>query len=461
MAHHYAPGGFGEDIVLYSGRFGLSDHPDQLFNGQVALTFKSGTPAVIASGTQVAGDPDLSWLHDGPAAQMWRAGSEATFEPGGDPLARVGPDAAALEDGPWPRVGTPLQGCVGDGSALDRVTFLIANGWDSASGYPLIEGDPPTVWRGRTTAAADGWTITIDARPNLDLAEAEATGTALITHIGEVVRTDRTRFTATEAFDVLDRLRLAMTIATVRRVTTLVPVGWLDGAPVWSRWQPGRVDAYRKFGGFLDWSVASVQMTGLIERVLNATTDPGARDALTYATTYLTTAAGGVGSEFSVATCMSGLQLLAYYQLVTLVTPPPGQNQWRKKHLRGQVAELLDAMTVAPETPSHFKDLDALQPTTTMADGSSDPRNPLAAMVKIRDTVTHPGRTFSGSYTLEARAEAALVARRYLLLAILYVTGYRGVIANTNIEHPQGGGPGLSSKVPWSPDPDNSDEATG
>ena len=58
---------------------------------------------------------------------------------------------------------------LGDPAALEEVTFLVPNGWTGHDGAGICDPDDPGLyWQGRTEAAGDGWTVTLDRYPVMD-----------------------------------------------------------------------------------------------------------------------------------------------------------------------------------------------------------------------------------------------------------------------------------------------------
>jgi hypothetical protein len=73
-------------------------------------------------------------------------------------------------------------------------------------------------WSGRWQADPSGWHITIDSRPDLRdrLAEANATGQHVLTHVMQIQRTDRSPFPAHQAAQLLHALHHGVSFAVGR-----------------------------------------------------------------------------------------------------------------------------------------------------------------------------------------------------------------------------------------------------
>lgn len=359
--------------------------------------------------------------------------------------------------GGYPTVRLPVrvQQNVGDGADLDRVTFFVANGWQALDGARLLDSaDPPTVRPGRLRAVGDGWQVTIDSQPGVDWNSLARTGDSQITHIGELRRLDGATFHGDQVFGVLDRLRLAMSVAAGRTVTTAIPVGWSHGSPVWSRWQPGRFHPVTPFGDFLNQSIASKQLTDLISATLEATADPAAYDAVRYATSYLIHSGADLGYDLGIAACMSGLQLLSYHHLVA--TGAYSHGKWKDLNLVGQVEQLLTQLGIPVSVPAHFAGLSALTLAVNQRRAASSPQSPpspLAGVIDLRNVVTHPGSQTPGSVAVDQWADGNVFTRRLLLFTVLATVGYQGKFAHTIVDRAGGGFTGSSQPVPWAAAP--------
>ncbi len=162
--------------------------------------------------------------------------------------------------------------------------------------------------------------MTFDRSADMDPAawrELQDAGGFRFTHVGRLMRTDRSPFTGREAFDALDRVRVALNIALGRRTTCSLPVGWRAGRPVWTRWRGAPVDPYVDKSPWLDDTIAAQQVSEIVSRVLKFSAHTDAWEALRPAVAYYVAANVDVDVELSVAIPVSGLQLLAYYRFVT------------------------------------------------------------------------------------------------------------------------------------------------
>lgn len=81
---------------------------------------------------------------------------------------------------------------------------------------------------------------------------------------------------------------------------------------------------------------------------------------------------------------------------------------------------------------------------------SSPPlRDALGILVKMRNAATHPTRGQRGDFSIYEWAEAGMLARYWLCLALLNMVGYQGQIAAILDEGPRW--TGRLRSTPWAP----------
>jgi hypothetical protein len=426
IRHHYKPGGVGEDVVLYSGPFRRGDDSDP-FDGSVRWRW-TDPPRVQAYGTRPT---TTKALMDLMAAQQqasrWTDHSHLHIDMAGEAVP-----PQPTEDQPLTNVGqmiTPrVEQQVGEGADLERVTFLIPNGWEAHDGHAACDPDDLTrYWYGRLNADGGGWSVTIDATGTMSLDDwhdLKDRGSYCFTHIGSLIRTDGTAFTGEAAFSVLDRLRVALNIALGRRTTCSLPVGWRGNTAIWARWRSAPVDGYSTIGHWLDASVASEQISRLIGRVLEFTEQPPAWEALRPAVAYYVAGNIDVDVELSVSVPVSGLQLLAYYRFVT-DRQIYSNKKWGEKSTEQQLRLLLEGMNLDLSVPAHMSHLVGAR---SRLGSTGIARDALGVLVKMRNVVTHPTRQKPAEFSIYEWAEAGMLARYWLCLALFNLVGYDGKI---------------------------------
>jgi hypothetical protein len=321
-------------------------------------------------------------------------------------------------------IASRLEQQLGDGQDLDRVTFLIPNGWQAFDGDAVCDPqDLARQWHGRLTATGGGWTVTIDPTGKMDPAawhELKDRASHCFTHVGCLTRSDRSPFTITDAIHALDRVRVALNLALGRRTTCSLPVGWRDDAPVWAGWRSAPVDPFQHTGHWLDDTIATRQVTNIVERVLEFTADPDAWEVLRPAAAYYVAANLDVDVEMPVAIPVSGLQLLAYYRFV-IDRGSHSRSQWKALGTEAQLRLLLDDINVDLAVQSQFVHLAAVQERLARNAAS---RDALGVVVKMRNVVAHPTRYKPAQFSAPEWNEAGMHARYWLCLALLNLVGY-------------------------------------
>ncbi|GAA3698456.1 hypothetical protein GCM10022204_13490 [Microlunatus aurantiacus] len=193
LRHHYRPAAIGEDVLLYDGPFRLGQDPDPL-NGSVRWRW-ADRPRIEARGFRPTSAAAVQrFLDSTEIVAMWVAPDELDVDL---PDGRVPPQppAEAQREGLGQTIVTRLEQQLGDGTRLDRVTFLIPNGWQSHDGLRVCDSeDLLRHWPGRLSATAGGWSVTIDPAGDTEWPELKDTGSYRFTHVGELARADRSSF---------------------------------------------------------------------------------------------------------------------------------------------------------------------------------------------------------------------------------------------------------------------------
>lgn len=448
LVHFYEPTGPGEPIPLYAGQFQHSSDAERgTYVGGAALYWYPN-PHIVASGTRPLVDPpkapDLtggSGWEVVPSLVIPAAASSVPVPP-----AEMFDDPFATDE-PAQKIRFDIQQETGPRTDLDRVTFLIPNGWGVWSRYGICDPARPEVyWYGRLVASAGEWRVTIDARTASTEKFVEAlqqTGQSAATHVGQVERVDGGPFSVEDAEPVLNVLRLALRVAVGRYVSLLLPVGWRGDVATWTRWQSGRVGAVRNSNaGFLDVSVGHAQLEELIERFLAYGTTEHRRDVLTRAVGHYLASTRDAEAEYRIGAAISGLELIAHH-VHHEEQQDVSKTQWKKKNTEARIGYLLDAAHIPTTVPTAFTNL-AKAAASSINQQTGQPRDALGTVVQIRNDGTHP-ETVMGLDGLQWW-EAGAWANEMLLLAILravgYVGQYRSVITGS-------GWAGDTSTVPW------------
>jgi hypothetical protein len=249
-------------------------------------------------------------------------------------------------------------------------------------------------------------------------------------------------FTGDQGFEVLHRVQLGMSLALGRRTSCVLPVGWRQGEPIWTRWRSPRVDQYGWESHWLDETIGSKQVAHVVSLVLDFTVDGVQLDVLRHALAYYVAANVDVDVEISVGLPVSSLQLLSYFRFVT--SGRCSRTQWEKLSTEEQVRWLLEDCSVNLTLPSHLTHLAAAQ--ARLAQGTTT-LDALGAAIKMRNAVTHPTRNQRSNFSIYEWAEAGMLVRYWLCMALLNAVGYRGQVADLLGRAPHQ--PGQLTSVPW------------
>lgn len=428
------PGDIDEPILLYKGPFSLVgvEPSEPPFVGDIRFLWKP-TPRIQVRGERELGTADLlNTFMAEPSNDLWVEYPTVVL-----PSSTVIPgQPAEPSGGASGKVGTTYVNQAlgsqefGDSTDLDRLTFLVPNGWLALDGHGICDGENlMRLWHGRTSLVAGDWTITLDARPELQISDFQRELTNIgghyISHIGEIRRSDQSRFTASEALQGLEIVRLAFSIALGRNSNCILPVGWQDDIAIWTQWCARPIDPYRQVSSWLDESIANKQVSQLLASMMNYCADPYRREVVRYATSYYVTANFDLDVELAVAVPVSGMQLLAYYRFVEdRETLTSKEFDALKGKTEEQIRRLLDDCQIDTTIPPHFTQLSSF--AAALPSGFTGRRDGLGVVVYLRNRITHPTKQKPGKWGIYGWAEASMLARHYLALTILNTVGYQG-----------------------------------
>jgi len=451
--HHYAPSGVNEDVLLYRGRFRNGDG-GRPFEGEVRWSWFP-SPHVAARGTRTPTAADVITVFKATSRHgrgLWVDPATVHFDcPGGVLPDQPGTGGVRpVSEGQSTAADVDQQ--VGNAAGLDRLTFLLANGWRSLDGSEVCAPQHLThQWPGRVEGSGGGWAVTIDPSPDMDGAawrELGDVGGKRFTHIGSLTREDGRVFTADDAVEASDRVRVAVNLALGRRTTVGLPVGWRGADPVWTRWRSAPVDPYRPATQWLDETVAASQVGEIVSRVLAFGSDMVQWEALRPAVAYYIAANVDVDVELSVGVSVSALQLLSYHRFVA-ERRTYSRSQWKDKlSTQDQLRLLLDDIGADLSVHSHFEHLTDVRDRLAQAGTQTDA---LGAVVRMRNIATHPMRDKPAGFSVYEWAEAGMHARYWLCLALLNTVGYAGKIAKALGPVPRW--TGQLGPVPWNATP--------
>lgn len=456
LAHYYSPGEVNEAINLYRGQFSFDGEEGRPYEGQLSMEWYP-SPGIQARGERESGYADLldfaskassttgsTWVDMPRVALPMQSGgclppqpTQAAASWTRQPLGRYRHE----------KLGPQVHG---DEQGIDRVTFLIPNGWIALDGTGVCDHlEPVVTWYGRLQVLSGDWEITVDQRRGVSSGsfsrKLKQSGGYYVTHIGEIRRQDGARFDYSEVDWILETIRLCCTLMCGRSVSLVLPVGWRGPSAVMSEWYSGPIDAYRSVSTWRDESISAQQFQRLLECMLTYCATGSRREAVRYAISYYATANFDLDVELMVAVPVSGLQLLAYFRLVEEGRLSP--KEFNARTTEEQLRRLLDDCSVDTTTPNHLRDLAKVAASVPIEAG--DPAaDALRTVIYLRNKITHPTKQKPGTWDLYGWAEAATASKHFLVMAILNTVGYNGQYHSImSLER----GLGFTSPVPWAP----------
>ncbi|MFI6257611.1 hypothetical protein ACIBCL_16120 [Micromonospora zamorensis] len=428
LTHPYFVEGLNSEICLYQGSFGfVADSNPTSLEGNIRFKWNPST-RIIAHGSRDASVEDLhNSLNLPNETTLWKDLSTVRF-PANSKLFLQSSDCVLADP---PEKSTTYQDNLGPQDIgvgrVDRVRFLIPNGWDAYDGAMVCSPDNLThSWSARLQVHVGDWSIMIDrtkqaSRQDFWKSLKNAGGRA-VTHIGELRRADGAEFDTEDAATTLESIRVLLNIAAGRRINPVLPVGWRGDSVVWARWAAPPVDSMMNVASWLDPSIGSRQMSELFDRGINYLSTPTHRNALRYAVSYYVSANADVDVEPALGLAVSGLQLLAHQRLVNEKKKYSSSNAFESAagNTEGEIREFLNDCQIDTSIPSHFAELQA-----AAAAMPPSGRDALGAVIFLRNKMVHPTRTLD-RWNVYAWAEASMVARHFLRLGILNMLGYAG-----------------------------------
>jgi hypothetical protein len=307
-------------------------------------------------------------------------------------------------------------------------------------------------WTGRWRIEVDGWTITLDVRPDHREVwqDLDAAHVYVMTHVMELRRTDGAAFTAVEAEPVLMALHVAVSFALGRWAAPMLPVGEdAQGNAVWEKWRAEHCDPARSTAAGWWHDQDHTSLADLLRRVVTAFIDPERRMALWLQVSFAVEAINDRG--FVEQRVMIGAAGLEHFM-------------WQALVLGGQMTEAEYKNT--GKNPAHVKlrrvlegaqipvDIDTrLLPTIArFAEGKTESGKPLDGahvVTQIRNRILHPEGAQDAIYhpTLDGLVvEVWRLTGHYLALLILHSLDYRGSYRDLRRT---AGWAGETTPVPW------------
>ncbi|MBW3662697.1 MAG: hypothetical protein KY469_06330 [Actinobacteria bacterium] len=453
LVHHYAPCGPNEDLPLFQGEFTFSDESETVepWTGEVAFSW-APSPRVVAQGARHANVEDLNALLEA-REPGWVSNPTVELR---EAIPPVPPPPMAGERAPSDGAARTTASVnqrlgaqqLGAGRGVERVTFLVPNGWWCPQGTLVCDpADRRTRWPSRLVVPIESWELTLDSRREASQhaywKERKGQGGYDFTQIGQLRRVDGTSFDSAQALVFLEAIGLGLSFAVGRSTATLLPVGWIGDTPTWTSWHEAPVDRLWSAGTWLDERLANEQLSELLPLVVGQWKDPLRRDVLRYAISYYLTANVDVNAELIVAIATSGLQLLAYHRFVES-SGDFSRKAWKKVPTEQQLRTLLDDSEIPTAVPPHLAHLANVAEEFHCTSG--DDVDALTCIIRLRNHVVHPKHAHRAARNVYEWAEAGFVALHYLELALLNELGYQGKV-RSRIGNADSGT--LLAPVPW------------
>lgn len=306
---------------------------------------------------------------------------------------------------------------------IDCVTFAICNGWEALDIKRVSNPDAPwEYYSARFTANINGdYRIIVDAVEGLRqlLRDLGRRGGVAFTHFARIERIDESEFTLSDCESLLNSMRLAICIATGRRIDVALPVGHTANRMTSATWNLPRVDDYRTAHTLLDPTTASSQTAELIAKCATYCEDSKRKEVLHHALTYYLGSNRGSNLQLACAQVVSGLQLLSFFRLVT--EGSSSRSHWDGLNTHDQIRALLNECNIPTAITPNSGEL--ARAGAQLANPTNDA---LEILIKMRNVVIHPSRDTTDKRTFYQWYEAWSAARELLLLAILNTIDYSG-----------------------------------
>jgi hypothetical protein len=396
--------------------------PIELFRGALDLTARGEATTFKTSGP---GNLSLAWL---PAPRLMFVTSAVGIMPMADMEVSVRGArlpargrVASLRVSVGSGIGSQTTGFLGNrlargsGIGLDRVVFHVAN-------FPEYIGSvvssPHGRSRSRVEISVGDWTIRLDCREGLHdiLQGVAALGGYVVSHIGEVRRSDGAAFDGPDVLPVLEALGELLSFANGSRTYPLALLGY-DGASrrVWSTWEPPAVAQYATRFRWLDQSDASC-LGRAFDGLWARWADPDKR-AVLRRVVYLATDANRRGVEPGLIVAQAALELLGWQVLVN-ETGAMTSSAFDSTSAAQMLRKLLANCRIPPAIPVELVDLVSWASTKGLADGPQ-------ALTRIRNSWVHPPKAGPAQTGPEV-GDAWLLALWYVDLVTLWWLNYKG-----------------------------------
>jgi hypothetical protein len=322
------------------------------------------------------------------------------------------------------------------GSSEAPMTRLVAH-WLNLPATPgteritvHLEDGSQRWWHGRQVLSTQGWTITIDRRPDhsevwTDLHKSDV---YLMTHVMEIRRADDSAFTADDVEPVLDALHVGTSFALGRWAAPMLPVGLnAHGDIVWQQWGASHCDPAQAVDGGWWYPSDRDSLETFLTLVVRAFMDPDRRAGLRLQMMLAITATGGRGFvEPRIVNGTAGIEHLKWQTLVLDRGMP--RNEYKRLDGHKTLRDLLGESGIDTAIDSALSPAIAEFVAEQVARQNVDALDGPDVVTQIRNRLVHPKESQDLVYKHDGLvAEVWLLTRHYLNLLILHSLGYRGV----------------------------------
>ncbi|MFI9453529.1 hypothetical protein [Amycolatopsis sp. NPDC052450] len=439
ITHFYSPETPRSELTVYRGPLvGRSGARQFDATGSITLRWN---PSPMLQWSGVSKDVDVGI--------DLTTGSLTLEEPSIEVLSKHSLRIASGDEGPPDNIrwkgGGPLGRVVaGNPKAKDlaHATFILANLPTMQVGAKLRH---ETTWYlGRTVLTGAGWKVTLDSPRNYREIEVDLrdNGGHAVTHTGRVEREDSTDFSTEDLQDVLHVLRYVLSLACGRWTSPVLPVAYNNAAePAWSEWTSPLISPWRPSLGLVD-GFHPEQLQEIFERIAAAWADPLKQEVVQRAIYYLIDANDPHPLELAVSSAQSGLELLAWSELVEdrhIYTA----KAYGPLKAHESMRELLALHSISEKFPPGLTELASVAAKLTGLAVGDGPE----VLTRMRNGVMHPSRA-KPKFSTGEWYDAWCLARHYLQLSILGYLGYQGTHRDPAVKvHFTG----QIEKVPWNP----------
>lgn len=339
---------------------------------------------------------------------------------------------------------------VGSGP-VDEISFFVLNGWFAFDGLnTCYDGhDRP----GRVQVGLGEWELRIEPRgdhtPKAVRDHMRGSGHSAVTHVGRIRRLDMADFDPNDAVGVLEVVETLVSFALGRVTSVALPVGMLNGEPVWSRWSALRaVDRPLGTTPWLDVSTTTAQLAELFQCGYAASLDALKWEVFQRTLGYYFSANFEATVTMKVMLPVSGLLMLSFaYFVETLPQGDPARlskKAWKALTAEEAIRLLLDRMAADTTVPVHLAHLVGVQ--SQLASSGKPAPDGLSCVVKMRNDVAHPERARLARWDTYEWAEAGFEAMGFFDAAMLWWLDYQGRYMPRTAQHRSAGD---AVTVPW------------